>query len=180
MDNGSLTLIYVFGFLLLASVILAAVFAYKYASLKGQIAVRLKEEIQTWRDREIEAIRSEQRDIALREAEVQLAVWKEEYEQIIRQDAVRRSFAVTVGKVMEHFIPYMPEFPYNPKDARFIGSPIDFIVFDGLSDGEVKSIVFIEFKTGNSELSTREKRIRDAIQSGKVLWKELRYGWSLP
>jgi predicted Holliday junction resolvase-like endonuclease len=38
---------------------------------------------------------------------------------------------VTFGKVTEHFIPDLPDFAYNPKDARFLGSPVDFIVFDG-------------------------------------------------
>ena len=175
MDNGSLALICVLGFLLLVSIVAAAYLSYKYTSIKGQIAVRVKEEVQAWRNKEIESVKSEQRDIAAREAETQLAVWKEKQEQIIRQDAIQRSLAVTIGKVTEHFIPYMPEFSFNPKDARFIGSPIDFIVFDGLNDGEVKNIVFIEFKTGDSSLSTRERRIRDAVQSGKVLWKELRY-----
>ena len=174
-DNGSLTIICFLGFLLIASIITAAVIAYKYASLKSQIAIRVKEEVQAWRGKEIEAVRAEQKEIALREAETQLTLWKGNQEQLIRRDAIQRSLAVTIGKVTEHFIPYLPDFSYNPKDARFIGSPIDFIVFDGLNDGEVKNIVFIEFKTGESALSTRERRVRDAIQSGNVLWKELRY-----
>jgi predicted Holliday junction resolvase-like endonuclease len=175
MNNGSLAIICILGFLLFVSIIAVAVIAYRYASLKGQIAVRVKDEVQAWHNKEIEAVRTEQRDIALREAETQLTAWKEKQEQLIRQDAIQRSLAVTVGKVTEHFIPYLPDFSYNPKDARFIGSPIDFIVFDGLNDGTVKNIVFIEFKTGDSVLSAREKWIRDAIQSGRVLWKELRY-----
>jgi len=175
MDNSSLAIVCILSILLIASIVTAAILAYRYATLKGQIAVRVKDEIQAWRNKEIEAVKSEQRDIALREADTQLTAWKEKQEQLIRQDAIQRSLAVTIGKVTEHFIPYLPDFSYNPKDARFIGSPIDFIVFDGLNDGEVKNIVFIEFKTGDSTLSTRERRIRDAVQSGKVLWKELRY-----
>jgi predicted Holliday junction resolvase-like endonuclease len=49
---------------------------------------------------------------------------------------------VAVGKITEHFIPFLPDFKYNPKEARFFGSPIDFIVFDGLDNGEIKNIVF--------------------------------------
>jgi len=55
-----------------------------------------------------------------------------------------------LGKITEHFIPYLPMFKYNPKDARFIGSPIDFIVFDGLSEGEIRKIVLVEVKAGKS------------------------------
>lgn len=81
---------------------------------------------------------------------------------------------MTLGKITEHLVPYLPEFTYNPKDARFLGSPIDFVVFDGLSDGEVRCIIFAEVKTGTSALNTRERRIRDAVQAGKVQWLELR------
>ena len=68
----------------------------------------------------------------------------------------------------------MPDFVFNPKDARFLGSPIDFVVFDGLNEGEVKRVVLLEVKTGMSALNTRERKIRDAVQSGKVEWMEIR------
>ena len=68
----------------------------------------------------------------------------------------------------------MPEFKYNPKDARFIGSPVDLIVFDGLDEGDLRRIVFVEVKSGKSTLSKREKLIRDAIEQRKVEWVVLR------
>src|SRR5438045_7810590 len=64
--------------------------------------------------------------------------WKARYTQAIRQDAVQRSQAVTAGKVHEQLVPYLPEFGFNPKDARFLGSPVDLLVFDGLSAGDVQ------------------------------------------
>ncbi len=81
-----------------------------------------------------------------------------------------------MGRVFEQLVPYLPEFPFNPKDARFLGSPVDFVVFDGLDDGQVRRIVFVEVKTAASDLSTRERRVRDAIRSGRVEWSELRAG----
>jgi predicted Holliday junction resolvase-like endonuclease len=47
-------------------------------------------------------------------------------------------------------------------------------VFDGLDEGEVERIVFVEVKTGGSTLTTRERRVRDAIRQGRVEWKEIR------
>src|SRR6184192_3178118 len=64
--------------------------------------------------------------------------WKARYTQVIRQDAVQRSQAVTSGKVHEQLVPYLPEFGFNPKDARFLGSPVDLLVFDGLYDGALR------------------------------------------
>lgn len=101
-------------------------------------------------------------------------LWKARYTRAIRLDAVQRSLAVTTGKVYEQLVPYLPDFPFNPKDVRFLGSPVDFVVFDGLSDGHITRIVFVEVKTGAADLSTRERRIRDAVQDSRVEWYELR------
>jgi predicted Holliday junction resolvase-like endonuclease len=101
-------------------------------------------------------------------------LWKARYTRAVRQDAVQRSLAVTTGKVYEQLLPYLPDFPFNPKDVRFLGSPVDFVVFDGLSDGQVTRVVFVEVKTGGAELSTRERRVRDAVSDRRVEWHELR------
>jgi predicted Holliday junction resolvase-like endonuclease len=91
-----------------------------------------------------------------------------------RRDAVRRSAAVTTGKVFEQLVPWLPDFTFDPRDARFLGSPVDFVVFDGLSTGEVRRVVFVEVKSGAADLSTRERRVRDAIRNGRVEWAEHR------
>lgn len=100
--------------------------------------------------------------------------WRVRYVRAARRDAVERSLAVTVGKVFEQLVPYLPDFRFNPKDARFLGSPVDFVVFDGLSDGQVRRVVFVEVKTGGADLSARERRVRDAVEGGRVEWAVLR------
>jgi predicted Holliday junction resolvase-like endonuclease len=105
---------------------------------------------------------------------VYVLTWKIRYTAIIREDAVQRSQAITAGKVHEQLIPYLPAFPYNPKDVRFLGSPVDLVVFDGLAEGQVRRIVFVEVKTGRSGLTSRERGVRDVIQAREVEWAELR------
>ena len=92
----------------------------------------------------------------------------------IRADAVKRSAAVVTGKVSEHLAPYMDGFPYDPRDARFLGTPVDMVVFDGMSDGALREIVFLEIKSKGGELSTRERRVREAVQERRVTWREFR------
>lgn len=104
---------------------------------------------------------------------VYFLIWKARHTGAIRQDAVQRSQAVTVGKVSEQLLPYLPGFRFNPKDARFLGSPIDLVVFDGLADGELRGVWFLEVKTGNAGLSGRERQVRDAILEKRVGWDEL-------
>ena len=105
---------------------------------------------------------------------VYVLLWKVGYTRRVREDAVQRSLAVTAGKVHEQLIPYLPAFPYNPKDARFLGSPVDLVVFDGLSEGRVRRIVFVEVKTGGAGLTGRERMVRQAVREGEVEWVELR------
>ena len=93
----------------------------------------------------------------------------------LRKDAVKRSKAVINGQVAEQIAPFLPDFPANPSDARFIGKPVDFIVFSGLSENEkIDEILFVEVKTGKSLLSEREKEVKKAIEKGKVRYVEYR------
>ena len=142
--------------------------------LRGRIGSSAHERFLRWREREIESIEEEQRELARREAAVQLDRWIDEHERSIRREAIERSRHVVTGKVTEQLIPYVPDFGYNPRDARFLGSPIDFIVFDGLDEGDLREIVFVEVKTGQSSLSRRERQVRDAIDAGRVRWEEMR------
>ena len=160
--------------LLVAAGLVILALAYRYWQLKSQIGRVAFERFEAWRATEIEAIRTQQGEIARREAVVYFQQWQAQAEQQIRQDAIQRSQSVTLGRITEHFIPYLRGFPYNPKDARFLGTPIDFVVFEGLSEGEVENVVFVEVKSGKGTLSTRERRVRDAVREGRVRWLELR------
>ncbi len=100
--------------------------------------------------------------------------WKDEYEKKIRKDAASKSRSTLTGKITEHFIPYLPDFPYNPQDARFMGAPIDFIVFDGMSEGELKEVILVEVKTNKGSLSKRERQLRDVVNEGRVKWTQVR------
>lgn len=92
----------------------------------------------------------------------------------IRKDAVKRSRSVINGQMIEQVAPFLPDFPCNPSDARFVGKPVDFIAFKGLSDEEIEEIQFIEVKTGQSTLSEREKQIKKAVKEGRVKYIEYR------
>jgi predicted Holliday junction resolvase-like endonuclease len=98
------------------------------------------------------------------------------YTRNARKDAVLQSRAVTRGQIYEQLVPYLPEFQFNPKDAQFLGRPVDFVVFDGLDDGDLRRIVFVEVKTGASKLTTRERLVRDAVRDGRVEWTQIRAG----
>nr|WP_318715123.1 Holliday junction resolvase-like protein [uncultured Treponema sp.] len=90
-----------------------------------------------------------------------------------RKDAVKKSRAVIGGQVAEQLSPYLPEFPCNPGDVCFLGKPVDFIGFTGLTESdEIHEVMFIEVKTGQSKLNGHEKQLKDAIQKGRVRYVE--------
>lgn len=93
----------------------------------------------------------------------------------LRSDAIKRSRSVIGGQVAEQLAPFLPGFPCNPGDARFIGKPVDFIAFPGLTeDDKVHEVLLIEVKTGKSALSGREKEIKRAVSEGRVRYIEYR------
>lgn len=92
----------------------------------------------------------------------------------IRKDALTRSRAVLKGKIGEQMAPLLEAFPFQPADARFIGSPIDYIVFDGYSQNQPTEIILIDIKTGNAQLSPAEKRIAHLVNAKRVRWMTIR------
>ena len=91
-----------------------------------------------------------------------------------REDAVKRSRAVLNGQFSEQFAPFFPAFPADPTESRFIGKPVDFIAFSGLSNGTIDEVLFIEVKTGSARLSKPEQSLRDAIERKRVRYAEYR------
>jgi predicted Holliday junction resolvase-like endonuclease len=119
----------------------------------------------------ITRLRYERKFRQWQEAEVQK--WQEEMEQA-RKSAVSQSRAVLGGRFTEQMAPYLPEFKYDPTEARFIGSPVDLIIFPGLAQGDPREIVIMEIKSGKSpQLTPQEKRIRQLIEAGMVRWELL-------
>ncbi len=60
------------------------------------------------------------------------------------------------------------------RDMTFVGKGIDYIIFDGLSSGNLKEIVFLEIKSGSSNQNNNEKAIENIIKQGKVRYEILR------
>ena len=85
-----------------------------------------------------------------------------------REVSLRRSESTRYGQITEQFMPFISEYPYDSKQFRFLGSPIDGVQF------EDDKIVMIEFKSAGSQLSTRQRRIRNLVREGKVDFQEIR------
>ena len=81
---------------------------------------------------------------------------------------LKRSQSVKYGQLTEQWIPFAKSFPFNSQEFRFIGKPIDGLAF------EDDKVVFVEFKTNKSTLSSVQRKVKNLIQEKKVEWFELR------
>lgn len=98
------------------------------------------------------------------------AQWEEKLPGI-RQDAISRSRANLGGKFSENLCAYFPDFPFHPTEMRWLGgSPTDYIVFNGMDNDKIEGITFLEIKSGKSQLSLREKQIKEIVENKKVFW----------
>lgn len=120
----------------------------------------------------------------IREYESKIQTLEKRHQQDIK-DARNRSIdgsrAVIKGKIAEQLAPVLPNFKYLPSDARFIGDPIDYIIFNGYTqlkdNGGSESnleIIILDIKTGNASLSPFQQAIAKAIDAGRVRFEVVR------
>ncbi len=87
-------------------------------------------------------------------------------EELTELHFLKKSQSVKYGKLTEQWIPFSSGFPFDSSDFRFLGNPIDGIVF--CED----KIVFCEFKSNKSSLSQKQKKIKQLILNKKIEWFE--------
>lgn len=108
--------------------------------------------------------------------------------QLEQQDAIQRavkkslntSRATIKGRVAEQFAPLLPEFEYLPSDAKFLGDPVDYVIFDGYTDwrdgnlpSEAIEVILMDIKSGQARLSKGQLAIAEAIKQGRVRFETL-------
>jgi predicted Holliday junction resolvase-like endonuclease len=104
---------------------------------------------------------------------LEAAEWEGRKLEAVVKARLKQSRAVLGGLVSEQIAPLLPDFPFDPGDCRFIGKPVDFIVFNGMNKQNISEVVFLEVKSGKSKtLNLQEKKLREAIQAGCVRWEQ--------
>ncbi len=103
--------------------------------------------------------------------------WQENLNKIKRDIAERQRVGIK-GKVTEAFAPFLTGFPFKASECKFIGDPIDYLVFEGLDERDIKKIHLVEVKTDKSKLSKHQKQIKDIIdelKSKNVTFKKFEF-----
>ena len=92
---------------------------------------------------------------------------QKKYSSLLHQ---KKSSEVRIGQIGEHIAPFLHDWPWESKNFRFLGNPVDGIQFNE------DELIFVEIKTGKSQLSKSQRIIRDLIKEGKVRWAVFRIG----
>jgi len=80
------------------------------------------------------------------------------------------TLAVNLGFILERLAPTMPGFRFHRNDCRSLFDPLDYIVFEGLSQkGAVERIIFTEIKTGGAVLAKKQREIKSLVEGGQVV-----------
>ena len=101
--------------------------------------------------------------------------------ELAKKRSVNTSRAVLKGKMAEQFAPFFPEFTYLPSDAKFLGDPVDYVVFsgysefrEGLKSADEIEVVLIDIKSGQARLTKGQQAIAQAIEQGRVRFETIR------
>ena len=102
--------------------------------------------------------------------------------EVKKQKSRAASAHTSKGQILEKWTPFLthPEIEENwePKDWSFMGNPLDYIVWEWYEDPELNEvqgrIVFLDVKAAQSQLTTKQRRIRDLVKAGRVEWREIR------
>ena len=82
---------------------------------------------------------------------------------------------------MDRLAPILTNFEHDPRDVRWLGYPVDLIIFEGYGKSkdsknieDFNKIVICDVKTGNAGFTKEEKRIRELIEKKEIEWEEFR------
>jgi predicted Holliday junction resolvase-like endonuclease len=121
-----------------------------------------------------------ERGVLLREIDVRAEKRFMEMKGIFRKEVLDSSRASIKGRISEQIVPFLEQFKYKPSDARFIGSPIDYVIFDGytdIKDGEGEqqiTVVLADVKCGKSaSLTLAQRKIKEAVEKHRVKWETI-------
>lgn len=98
----------------------------------------------------------------------------EEEKEKIKEEARERGRAQVPELVRQSLDDKFAKLHYNPYDIKALLHPIDFVVFDGMTDEEMKNVVLLAKSTTNQYLQTIHNNIARTVEDKNYDWKVVR------
>ncbi|MDA1262373.1 MAG: endonuclease [Planctomycetota bacterium] len=100
---------------------------------------------------------------------------------LARKQSVKQSRHTIKGQMAEQMAPFLPGFDYAPADSKFLGDPIDYVIFNGMTEArdgggafENLEVVLIDVKYGKAQLTPAQRAIAAAVDAGRVRFEVVR------
>ena len=98
----------------------------------------------------------------------------EEKRRELKEAAAARGRA-EANKMLKKIDPVFAPMGLNQEDVYGIFDPIDYVVFDGMNQGEeIKSIIFLDQKKASTEQKNLQRSIEKTIEKENYEWVTLR------
>lgn len=97
----------------------------------------------------------------------------DEEENNIREESRKRGREQVPKLINQSLNKNFSKLKYDPYDVKAILHPIDFVVFDGMNNGQVENVTLLSNKTTNPHLQNIHKAIAEAINTKSYDWKIL-------
>jgi predicted Holliday junction resolvase-like endonuclease len=94
----------------------------------------------------------------------------EEMEDKIRKKAAERGRKKVEKKLSQLVSEKFAKTKFNPYDIKAVWHPVDFVVFNGMNDGNVKNIIFLSKTSGNNALEKVRLSVRETIEKEGYDW----------
>ena len=85
-------------------------------------------------------------------------------EKELRKKSVERGRKKVVSTVLKSMDDYFLKKKYNPYDIKPIIHPVDFVIFNGDRDEQVKEVVFLSKKSKNQNLAVLQKSVSNCVK----------------
>jgi len=110
--------------------------------------------------------------LKLRKREQELEEEREAMDELVKK-RIDTSVKVRFGQVVQNIL---PEFSaYRPDEMRWLGDPVDWVVFDGKQTGTIREIVFMEGKsTERTPLNPIQRELQRAVIEKRVAFRTIR------
>ena len=95
-----------------------------------------------------------------------------EKESKIRDEAAKRAQVEVPKLIKKSLSDHIVSLKYNPYDIKPINHPIDLVIYDGMSDGDVENVVFLHSK--NKAMQELHKSVHKTVENKDYDWKVVR------